>query len=243
MADEQNAGERVSMTQDELNDIIEARLARERQRWEQKLGGPGAADELERLRKAAAERKRLDDEARGNYERALAAKDDEWGKQIKEREDRLAALRAELRKDRVRGAIIAAAAEARALKPDQLADLLEGRRVTLDEESLSVVVLDPAGKPWFPHGKPASVQHLVEAYLAENPHLAQASGTGGAGSRGGASTSEAGGGVQETAEMAAAKKRFDDARARAERSKQPADITAAQKAANEVQRLQRAKAS
>lgn len=242
MADESQS-EQISMSKDDLNALIETRIKRERLRWDQTVGGPGAAEELERLRKAENDRKRRDDEARGNYERALAAKDDEWGKQIKEREDRLAALRAELRKDRVRGAIIAAAAEARALKPDQLADLLEGRRVTLDEESLGVVVLDPSGKPWYPHGKPASVKHLVEAYLAENPHLAQASGTGGAGSRGGASTSEVGAGVQETAELAAAKKRFDDAKAKAERSGQVSDITAAQKAANEVQRLQRAKAS
>lgn len=223
------------------------RLARERRKWENQFGVEtgklsDAAQELQRLRTQETERKRKEAEADRNYQAALQSKDEEWSKRVKDEADRASALKQELRKDRVRGAIIAAAAEHNAIKPEQIADLLEGRSVSLDDDTLAVIVLGNNGQPSFFGGKPMTVSQRVAAFLEENPHLAKASGTGGSGSRGGASTSE--GGQQtntgETQELRKAREEHKAAIEKAQATGQAQDVTAAQKASNRVRALEEA---
>jgi hypothetical protein len=84
-----------------------------------------------------------------------------------------------------------------------------------------------------------TVRQRVELYLQENPHLAQPAGTGGSGSRGGASTSEGGGHPLDGATLKEARAKAAALLAKAEKSGATGDITAAQKAAGEVARLER----
>jgi hypothetical protein len=236
----QGAGTRATYyTPDEVNEIVEARLARERAKLEARFGGPGALEELERLRREEAERKRREEEAKGNYERALQSAAEEHQKQLAALREREEKLRAELRTDRVRANIIAAAAELSAINPDQVADLLEGRRVDMDPETLTVVCYDEHRKPAFVGGKPMTVKQLVSDYLQANPHLMRPSGTGGSGSTGGAGTSTTGTSVAGGRELELARQRVQELRAKAEKSGSYADVTAVFRAERDLAKLER----
>jgi hypothetical protein len=182
----------LELTQAELNEIIESRLARERAIFARKAGtNPDDAAELEQLRKDRQERARKDEEAKGNYERALATVRDEADVKLKAKEAEADRVLAELKTDRIDKSLIAAAAKANAIKPEQVAALLAGR-VTLDEAH-QVQVLDEHGKPHYTSGRATTVEELVRTFLDGEAHLVRpAQASGGGGSRGGASTSEAG---------------------------------------------------
>jgi hypothetical protein len=227
--------------------IVEERLGKARRTWEKQFGGPGALDELDRLRREEADRKRKEEEAKGNYERALASAEERWTSKEKSWQDERGTLLGKLREKTVRGAIIALAAD-RAYKPDQIADLLE-RRVQLDEAGYEPKVLGLDGKPAFVGGKPMTIDQLVNTFLDDNAHLAKAANTGGAGgAAGGASTADGGqhgagagaGGVSR--EIAEAKAAYEKAKELAEKLGGTTEITAAHKAKRELDKLEAAAA-
>ena len=246
-ADRRRSARESAFSNEDVEAIVEERLAKARRTWEKQFGGPGAIDELDRLRREEADRKRKEEEAKGNYERALASAEERWTSKEKSWLDERGTLLGKLREKTVRGAIIALSAE-RAYKPDQIADLLE-RRVQLDEAGYEPKVLGPDGKPAFVGGKPMTIDQLVNAFLDDNPHLAKAANTGGAGgAQGGASTADGGqhgaaAGTAGSREIVEARERYEKAREQAEKMGGAAEITAAHKAKRDLDKLEAAAAA
>jgi hypothetical protein len=212
----------VFQSQADLDAVIEDRLQRERRKH---AGSDAERQELERLRTDQRERERKEAEAKGNYERALASKDEEFQRRESSLKERESTLLKELRRDRVDNSVMAAAADA--INPSVVARLLNDR-VQLDDE-LRVVVLDEAGRPEYEGGKPRSVASLVRSFLNENPYLVKPSGTGGAGSQGGASGSDQGGmqDGQSRGALEALLKDLEEAEDKARSTGDPADVTKA----------------
>lgn len=237
------SGWKAPASQDELDQIIETRLARERVAFRREIDQLAAArgsdpkerEELEALRKEKVERERKAQEERGQYDRALDSvrkeHETEREKIAREKEE----LLTELRQTRCNDALLAAASDAGAINARQVARLLEAN-VKLNDKR-QVVVLDDQGEPWLKGGKNIAIADLMEKFSHDNPHLFKAPAGAGAGSAGGASTSDTGAeGIE--GQIAAAQEAYDKAHAAAEASggAMP-DVTKARQARRELDRL------
>lgn len=221
--------------QDQFDALLEKRLMRERRQSPGRRKDDGAPtdeerQELDRLRVAATERETADLESKKKYDQALeqvrsgfTTKETAW----KTREQ---ALLVELRKDRVRGQLIAAATRAGAIDPEDVADLLE-RRVSMDAEFKVSIrdVKDAEREALNKEGDPMSIGDLVEDLLAKKTHLARAVDGEGAGARGGAGASaEAsarGGRHAASGELKKLQDEFKAAKEQAEKTPTPAAAT------------------
>lgn len=184
----------LTLSEEEFEERIKGRLRRARQQWERENGGAPNADEaaeLQRLRTAEKEREQKELERKGEYDRILKSKDESFTSERttwqKERDELLGTIR----KDRIDNALISAAAKHGAKNPSMVAKLLRDE-IDLDEKR-EVVVLDEDRKPRLKGGQYMPVEERVREFLDQTPELVAPSNPhGGAGSRGGASTSAEG---------------------------------------------------
>jgi hypothetical protein len=165
-----------SFSQDELERIVEQRLARERRKYEKQLEGVDL-DEARRLmeEKQAAELERQKE--KGEFEKVL--------KQVTEKKDQtIQTLNQKLYELQVDGALVNAASQSGAVNPSQVVQLLKGQ-TRLNEEG-QVEILDSDGTVRYNDtGSPLSVNEYVSDFLTANPHFVKASPSG-AGSKGAA---------------------------------------------------------
>jgi len=233
----------LNLTQTELDDIIETRLAKERLLIEKRLGtNPKDAEELERLRKEEVDRKRAAEEAKGNYEAALTSIRTEHEGKSKAWETERETLMREIREDRCRGRLVQELAAQNAVDAEDLAEVLL-KRVNLDEQR-QVVVLDAAtGKPAFVNGVKVTIKDLVTKFKADKPWAFKADNAGeGAGSQGGASGADGAGDTTGLdAQIKAAKAELDLARKQAQASGTMGDMDKSRAAARKLHELEQKK--
>ena len=224
--------------QDQLDDIVEKRLARERRqnpgRRKEDTVGDEERQELDRLRQEAQGREQADLEKKKEYEKALGLERERFTTKETGWKTREQALLGELRKDRVRGQIIAAATRAGAVDPDDLAALLEGR-VHMGEDFKTSIrdVKDATREAMNAEGDPLTIDELVADFLSKKPHLAKAAEGEGSAARGGAGSSSEGASRKAgagTGTVAALRKEFETAKAAATESRTPANMTKMQQA-------------
>jgi len=154
-------------TQQQLNDIVAKRVAQVTNKYSEV-----DATELQQLRsfKESMEEEQLI--KKQDFDGVLKKTKAKYGSEI-------SALRTELERIKVDGALIDAASQAKALAPNQVAKLLKDA-VRLQEDG-SISILDDAGNPRYTdEGDPYSVQTLVDEFLASNTYFRAAgpSGTG-----------------------------------------------------------------
>lgn len=214
---------RVFTTEDEFKAEINAAEARarniaEREARKRQAVPPEELEELDRLRKADADRQQKDAEAKGEWDRLKQQLLADNEKAIAAERGKVDKAAGELRVERIRRALVSAAAKHGAIDPEEVADLLE-RRCRLDD-NYAVEVLDEAGKHAYgPKGDDLTPEQLVDGYLGKKPHLVRAGSTGqGGGSRGGASVSGDAADAGLTPSVAAAKTAWDEADTRAKAS-------------------------
>ena len=164
-------------TQAQLNDIVAKRVAQ----VSNKYSGVDT-DELAQLRafKESMEEEQLI--KKQDFEGVLKKTKDKYGSEI-------SALRTELERIKVDGALINAASRAKALAPEQVAKLLK-ENVRLEADG-SVIVLDEKGnQAYSDEGDALSVDALVDSFLASNTYF-RAAGPSGTGSTSNTSESKA----------------------------------------------------
>lgn len=234
----------AKFTQEDVNRIVRERLARFKAGEDDPAATTQAEkEELTRLRQERQDRLAREAEEQKNYEKAKEEMRKAHQEELSRREQREKELAAELKADRVRGQIIAAAAKYRAIKPDQLADLLE-RVVDLDEKHRPFVKDEVSGSKKFNgRGELMTPDEYVKLYLDENPHLVQpVPGGQGSGAGRGKHTSDEGA-EDGTAEYKAAKAEYD--RLKLEALKAPGDyalVTKVQQAERKMKSLKPKKA-
>ncbi len=213
----------LTLTQDELDRLIDAAVGKYKSIAERAAPAVSSKDaaELEALRKDKAERARKDLEAKGEYDRVLRSKDEEFGSERSTWQKERDALLTEIKADRCKGAVVAAAGKLNAINPEQVYRLLSDE-IVLDPDR-KVIVLGEDGKARLKAGHFVTVEDHVRDYLAQNAHLVRASvTTGGSGATGGSQTT---GTSVDAPDIAAARAVMEDARKRAEQSQSLNDVT------------------
>jgi hypothetical protein len=171
-----------TFTQDEVDRIVADRIARQQRQFDKKLEGI----DLNEVRELLTQREQAqvqEQKERGDYEAVIKQMSDKHN-------EREAALKSQLERTLVDGALLSAASKLNAVSPDQVSALLRSS-VALSEDN-TVEVFDKNGTPRYNDtGNLLSVDELVAEFLTANPHFVKAS-AGGAGSSGaaGGSTSK-----------------------------------------------------
>ena len=156
-------------SEEQVNEIVKARLAKDRASMYNKLG----VDDLDtainavKLQKEAEEKSKIQ---KGEFEKILKEKSDESSK-------RISSLQSELRDIKVNKALLSSASRNKAINPDQVVELLKGN-INLNESG-NVEILDKNGIARYnSKGELLTTDELVNEFLTQNPHFVSASPSG-----------------------------------------------------------------
>lgn len=168
---ENQAVENKMFSQDQLDKIVEDRLAKQRRALERKFDGVDV-DHYRQLT-AEQEQKKLEaQKARGEFEQILK-------ETVQKHSSTVEQLRAELQAVKVDGALQNAANKLGAINADQVVSLLSNQ-VRLGESG-DVEITDSNGQPRYTDsGDPYSVDLLVDEFIQTNPHFKKPTTPGGA---------------------------------------------------------------
>lgn len=157
-----------TFTQDELNDIVAKRVAQVTKKY-----SDVDVNEYQALRqfKDSIEEEQLI--KRQDFDKVLA-------KHKEKSNNEISALRTELERIKIDGALINAASKHKAVAPEQVAKLLK-EQVKLDENG-NVLVMDGDSPRYNDNADPVSVDELVETFLNSNQYF-KAAGPSGTGSQ------------------------------------------------------------
>lgn len=164
---EQQAAEKSekALTQEEINNMIESRVARERAKFEKKYSGVDV-DHYKTLVEAEEAKKQQELEKRGEYERLLQEQAEKFNSKIKTYEQ-------ELHTVKVDGTLLNEASRLKAVNPEQVASLLK-KNLKLNEAGGVDVVDDKGQVRYDDNGQPLTVSTLVDTFLQANPHFKSA---------------------------------------------------------------------
>jgi len=158
-----------TFTQDEVNNIVERRLAKERGSMYKKLG----VDDLDiavtavKTQKEAEEKQRIQ---KGEFEEILKTRTQEFNKEKSN-------LESQLKDIKINKSLLSSASKNKAINPDQVVELLKDN-IKLNETG-NVEILDKNGIARYNKlGELLSTDELVQEFLTQNPHFVSATPSG-----------------------------------------------------------------
>ena len=161
--------DKKKFSEEQVNEIVKARLAKDRASTYSKLG----VDDLEtainavKLQKEAEEKTKIQ---KGEFEKILKEKSEESQKKI-------STLETELRDIKVNKALLSSASRNKAINPDQVVELLN-KNIKINESG-NVEILDKNGIARYnSKGELLTTDELVEEFLNTNPHFVTATPSG-----------------------------------------------------------------
>ena len=166
------------VAQSEVDKIVEKRLARERAKYEKKYAGVDP-EEARRLLEEKEQQELEKQKQRGEFDKILK-------ETVEKKDAELIRIKSELTKTRIDDALIKAASEQSAIKPDQVVNLLRGK-VQLGEDGKPEIMGDNNAPMYNDKGELLSIEDYVGKFLDDNPHFrtANPSGSGSTGNVGG----------------------------------------------------------
>ena len=166
------------VAQSEVDKIVEKRLARERAKYEKKYAGVDP-EEARRLLEEKEQQELEKQKQRGEFDKILK-------ETVEKKDAELIRIKSELTKTRIDDALIKAASEQSAIKPDQVVNLLRGK-VQLGEDGKPEIMGDNNAPMYNDKGELLSIEDYVGKFLDDNPHFrtANTSGSGSTGNVGG----------------------------------------------------------
>ena len=158
-----------SFTEDDVNNIVKQRLAKERASIYKKLD----VEDLETAIEAVANQKKAEEQTKiqkGEFEQILKEKSEEFNKKY-------TSLESELKDIKINKAILSSASKNRAINPDQVVELLK-HNLKLNEAG-QVEILDKNGIARYNgKGELLTTDELVNEFLTQNPHFVTATSSG-----------------------------------------------------------------
>ena len=158
-----------TFTQDEVNNIVERRLAKERGSMYKKLG----VDDIDvainavKTQKEAEEKQRIQ---KGEFEEILKTRTQEHQKEKSELEN-------QLRDNKINKSLLESASKHKAINASQVVDLLKND-IKLNETG-NVEILDKNGIARYnKQGELLTTDELVQEFLTQNPHFVSATPSG-----------------------------------------------------------------
>ena len=159
----------VTFTEDEMNEIVRKRLAKERGIMYKKLG----VDDLEVAINAVKTQKQAEEAQKiqkGEFEEILKTRTQEFNK---EKEN----LESQLRDIKINKSLLSSASRNKAINPDQVVELLK-TNIQLNESG-NVEILDKNGVTRYNKaGELLTTDELVQEFLTQNPHFVSATPSG-----------------------------------------------------------------
>ena len=160
-------------SQEQLDKVIEDRLAKQRRALENKYKGVDV-DHYRQLTEEQEAKKLEAQKARGEFETVLK-------ETVSKKDSAIEQLRSELTSVKVDGALLSAANKSGAINADQVVSLLKNQ-IRLGEDG-GVEITDGSGQPKYTDsGDPYTVDSLVNDFIDANPHFKAAT-PGGVGSQ------------------------------------------------------------
>ena len=158
-----------TFTQDEVNNIVERRLAKERGSMYKKLG----VEDLDIAVNAVKTQKDLEEKQRiqkGEFEEILKTRTQEFNKEKSNLENQLKDIK-------INKSLLSSASKNKAINPDQVVELLKSD-IKLNESG-NVEILDKSGLARYNKmGELLSTDELVQEFLTQNPHFVSATPSG-----------------------------------------------------------------
>ena len=158
-----------TFTQDEVNNIVERRLAKERGSMFKKLG----VDDIDVAINAVKTQKELEEKQKiqkGEFEEIIKTKTQEWHKEK-------AQLESQLKDIKINKSLLQSASKNKAINPDQVVSLLQPQ-IRLNDEG-NVEILDNQGLARYNNkGELFTTDELVQEFLTQNPHFVSATPSG-----------------------------------------------------------------
>ena len=158
-----------TFSEEDVNNIVKQRLAKERASIFKKLD----VDDLDTAITAVKTQKEAEEKSKiqkGEFEKLLKEKSEEYGKKIGN-------LETELKDIKINKALLSSASKNRAINPDQVVELLKPT-LRLNETG-SVEVLDKNGIARYNgKGETLTTDELVQEFLTQNPHFVSATPSG-----------------------------------------------------------------
>jgi len=158
-----------SFTEEDVNNIVKQRLAKERASIYKKLD----VEDLETAIEAVANQKKAEEQTKiqkGEFEQILKEKSEEFNKKY-------TSLESELKDIKINKAILSSASKNRAINPDQVVELLK-HNLKLNEAG-QVEILDKNGIARYnSKGELLTTDELVNEFLTQNPHFVTATSSG-----------------------------------------------------------------
>ena len=158
-----------TFTQDEVNSIVERRLAKERGSMYKKLG----VEDLDIAVNAVKTQKDLEEKQRiqkGEFEEILKTRTQEFNKEKSN-------LESQLKDIKINKSLLSSASKNKAINPDQVVELLKSD-IKLNESG-NVEILDKSGLARYNKmGELLSTDELVQEFLTQNPHFVSATPSG-----------------------------------------------------------------
>tara|TARA_R100001015_G_C4633378_1_gene198225 strand:+ start:2025 stop:2741 length:717 start_codon:yes stop_codon:yes gene_type:complete len=159
----------AKFTEEDMNNIVKSRLAKERASIYKKLDVEDLETAIEAVRdkKQAEEKNKIQ---KGEFEKLLKEKSEEYGKKIGN-------LESELKDIKINKALLSSASKNRAINPDQVVELLK-HNIKLNESG-NVEILDKNGIARYNNkGETLTTDELVQEFLTQNPHFVTATPSG-----------------------------------------------------------------
>tara|TARA_R100000781_G_scaffold108897_1_gene73624 strand:- start:1546 stop:2262 length:717 start_codon:yes stop_codon:yes gene_type:complete len=158
-----------TFTQEELNEIVERRLHKERQTINKKIGVDDldSAINIVKAQKETEEKQKIQ---KGEFEEILKNKTQEWNKEKSN-------LETQLKDIKINKSLLSSASKNRAINPDQVVELLN-KNIKLNESG-NVEILDKNGLARYnSNGELLTTDELVQEFLTQNPHFVSATPSG-----------------------------------------------------------------
>ena len=158
---EQPKTESKSFTQEQLDNIVQARLAAERKKYERKM------EEEEKQKTELLKQKQLE-EAKSKAEIEKLMKE-----RIAEKDTEISRYKKEIKKEKIDNSILSVASKNNAINPQQVVQLIE-KEVKLNDDGRIEVLDNNSNIRYNAKGELLTIEDRVKEFLDTNPHFRNA---------------------------------------------------------------------
>ena len=155
---EQPKTESKSFTQEQLDNIVQARIMAERKKYERKM------EEEEKQKTELLKQKQVD-EAKSKAEIEKLMKE-----RIAEKDSEISKYKIEVKKEKIDNSILSVASKNNAINPQQVVQLIE-REVKLNDDGRIEVLDNNSNVRYNPKGELLTIEDRVNEFLDTNPHF------------------------------------------------------------------------
>ena len=172
------------LSQDQVNAVVENRLAREREQHRKLLQDAGfdSFEDVAKLKQAQAAREKKELEDTQQYKELVDRIRTEKDEEIRKRDEELTTFKSRYLDSQAERSLVSAATKHGAIAPDQVAQLVRAS-VKVDDQGNAYIVDADGNRRTNGKGEELSVDAYVSSFLTDNPHFMKAADGRGAGGR------------------------------------------------------------